>query len=98
MFSLKIIEESSLIKSLVGSQSVPYIFEDYVDTADVADALTKMYKMSEEEKKALSEKVLAYVDSEFNYSDMIDQWDETLNDLIENWQENYTRIAVEEIV
>jgi len=86
------------IKSLVGSQAVPYIFEDYVDPDDVASAITKIYKMDKEEKAALDEKVWNYVHSEFNYSDMVDSWDESLNNLIDNWKEKYDRVSLEEVV
>ena len=85
------------LRSLVGSQSVPYIYEDYIDTQEAADAITKIYKLNDEEKDALSQKVIDYVNSEFNHQSMIDQWDETLNDLIENWKQNYDRVVVEEI-
>ena len=85
------------LKSMVGSQAVPYIFEDYADVNDVADALTKIYNMSPEEKDALSEKVQEYVKSEFSYEDMIDKWDATLNEMLLNWKSRYERISLEEI-
>ncbi len=84
-------------KSMVGSQAVPYIYEDYVSNDDTANALTKIYKLSDKEKNNLSQKVLNYVNSEFNHQDMIDTWDKTLNDLIDNWKENYDRVVLEEI-
>ncbi len=85
------------LKSLVGSQSVPYIYEDYVDNSDVADAITKIYKMSPEEKQKLSDKVLSYVKSEFSFQKTVDEWDRTLNDLISNWKNDYRRVVCEEI-
>ena len=85
------------LKSLVGSQQVPYIFEDYVDSSDVAHALTKIYKLQPEERKALGKKARDYVLSEFKFQDTIDLWDKSLNNLIENWQENYNRVVCEEI-
>ena len=85
------------LKSLVGSQQVPYIYEDYVDNKDVCAALTKIYKMTAEERKALGQKARDYVLSEFAFQDTIDRWDETLNDLIENWKSKYNRVVCEEI-
>ena len=85
------------LRSLVGSQAVPYIYEDYVDNSDVADGITKIYKMSKEEKQLLSEKVQKYVASEFSFQKTIDDWDESLNDLILNWKEKYNRVVCEEI-
>ena len=85
------------LKSLVGSQQVPYIYEDYVDNADVASAITKMYQLSPEDKSKLSQKVIDYVDSEFNFQNTIDEWDRSLKDLIDNWKDGYNRVVCEEI-
>lgn len=73
-------------RSLVGSQYVPYIFEDYVSCETVAAALTKMYNLTPEEKVALSEKVRNYALTEFNYQKTIDEWDRTLYNLVKNWK------------
>ena len=73
-------------RSLVGSQQVPYIYEDYVSADATAAALMKIYSLNPEERKALSEKVRSYVMSEFNYQNTIDMWDDTLRGLIENWR------------
>ena len=74
-------------RSLVGSQNVPYIYEDYVSTDTAADAIMKIYSMSEEEKDKLSQKCQDYVRSEFNHQEMIDNWGKTLNKLIDDWRE-----------
>lgn len=85
------------LRSLVGSQAVPYIYEDYVDVNSVASAITKIYNMSEQEKEELSDKVLSYVKSEFNFQTTIDLWDKTLDETIDNWKDKYDRIVLEEI-
>ena len=53
--------------------------------------------MSPDEKKEMSKQVLDYVNSEFSYQTTIDLWDKTLNDLTENWKENYARVICREI-
>jgi len=85
------------LKTLVGSQSVPYIFEDYVSPESVANGLMKLYEMSSESRKNLGAKARAYVESEFSYDNMISQWDETLTELLANWKSRYTRWSVKEI-
>ena len=85
------------VKTLVGSQSVPYIFEDYVSSENVANALMKLYEMSPEARIALGNKARAYVDSEFSYDKMISQWDESLTELLENWKNRYTRWSIKEL-
>lgn len=73
-------------QTLVGSQGVPYIFEDYVNVEKVSDAILKMYKMNPEERKSIGKKARSYVMSEFSHQDTVDSWDRTLKDLISNWK------------
>jgi glycosyltransferase involved in cell wall biosynthesis len=76
-------------QTCVGSQIVPYIYEDYVANNTVADAIEKMYRMDPEARKNLGQKARSYVQSEFSYQDVIDRWHETLNETIENWKTRY---------
>ena len=80
-------------QTLVGSQGVPYIYEDYVSTDDVADALFKMYSASEEEKARLSEKVKEYVASEFDLQNTIDAWHSTMVELIEDFKAGKRKVS-----
>jgi glycosyltransferase involved in cell wall biosynthesis len=76
-------------RTCVGSQVVPYIYEDYVSIDTTANAIEKIYSMSKDERKKLGEKARNYVQSEFAYQDVIDRWHETLNETIENWRSRY---------
>ena len=76
-------------QTCVGSQIVPYIYEDYVSNNTVADAIEKMYRIGPEERKNLGQKARSYVQSEFSYQNVIDRWHETLNETIENWKTRY---------
>lgn len=76
-------------KTCVGSQAVPYIYEDYVLNETTAAAIEKLYRMSPDEREALGEKASAYVKSEFDYQSTIDMWHETMNKTISGWKENY---------
>jgi glycosyltransferase involved in cell wall biosynthesis len=78
-------------KTLVGSQQVPYIYEDYVSCEEVASAIFRLSDMSKDSYTELCNKVKNYVSSEFAYKTTIDLWDESLKDLCENWRENYER-------
>jgi hypothetical protein len=75
-------------RSLVGSQLVPYIYEDYFGTQELADAFRKIHVLSPEEKKQLAEKNIAYVDHEFNFETIVRQWDDTLEKTIEKFKNN----------
>ena len=87
-------------QSLVGSQNVPYIYEDYVSVEDTAEAIFKLYSSSKEEKQELSKKVQSYVASEFNIDNTIDMWHNTLLELVEGWKagnRNVNRFDIREI-
>ena len=73
-------------KSLVGSQSVPYIYEDYIDPIEAAEAIYKLYKMPKKERKKLGQKARDYALSEFNFQKTIDAWDETMEKAILDFQ------------
>jgi glycosyltransferase involved in cell wall biosynthesis len=73
------------LKTLVGSQQVPYIYEDYVSCETVAKSFMKMFELSDVEKKALSRKVREYVKSEFDYDTTVDLWDKTMTRTLESF-------------
>jgi len=78
-------------KSLVGSQNVPFIYEDYVSTDSVAEAIKKLYDMTPEERKDLGKKCSDYVSSEFNFQNTVDMWHNTLKKTIEDWREGKSK-------
>jgi glycosyltransferase involved in cell wall biosynthesis len=77
-------------QSLVGSQSVPYIYEDYVDNYDVAKGMFKLYKNNKNVKKRseLKRKVYKYATKEFAYQKTIDLWHETMLKTLKEFKEN----------
>jgi glycosyltransferase involved in cell wall biosynthesis len=85
------------MKTLVGSQMVPYIYEDYVTIETAAEGLYQLFKKSPDEKNELRKKVRDYALSEFSYQKTVDDWHQTMKDTIENWKNNYKRWEVKEI-
>lgn len=84
-------------KTCVGSQLVPYIYEDYVSCETIANGIEKLYNLSPVERNQLGEKARAYVQSEFAYDNVIDRWHETLNETIQNWKsrrENWKMVTL----
>jgi hypothetical protein len=77
-------------KTLVGSQSVPYIMEDYVTCENTAKGIMKLYEIPAQERSNLRKKVRNYVQSEFNYQKTIDMWHESSINLIQNWKKERT--------
>ena len=79
------------LQTIVGSQSVPYIYEDYTSVETISDGFLKLYNMGPEKRKEVGLKARDYVLEEFAYEKTIDLWHETLSDTIEKWQQNYVR-------
>ena len=77
-------------RTLVGSQTVPYIYEDYVDTTDVSKAMLKLYKINKDanKKRKLKKKVYNYAISEFGYQKTIDMWHDTMLKTVNDFKEN----------
>jgi len=75
-------------KTLVGSQAVPYIYEDYAHNKKIAKSIKDLYDTvkDSEAKKLLSDKVLSYANEEFSYQKTIDMWHESMLDAIEQFK------------
>ena len=56
-------------KTIVGSQEVPYIYEDRLNKEQFLEALRKMYNMSPEERKKLGDKGRQHVINNYNFVD-----------------------------
>jgi len=85
------------LKTLVGSQSVPYIYEDYCSNEKIAEAIMEMYEKTPEEKEALSKKVVDYVESDFSFDKTIEMWHESLTEVLDTWEDKRDRKYLGEI-
>ena len=63
-------------KAVVGSQEVPFIYEDRLSGQKVVDALIKMYKKTREERREMGLKGRKHVEKNYNFEDFIKSWDE----------------------
>ena len=79
------------LKSLVGSQTVPYIYEDYVSNESVARGIMKLYKMSPVAKNKLKKKVLRYAKTEFSHQRTVDLWHETMLNELARYKKKYAK-------
>jgi glycosyltransferase involved in cell wall biosynthesis len=78
-------------RCLVGNQSVPYIFEDFVSHQTVANAYMQMYEMGPEKRKELGLKALKHAHEDYNLNNVISEWDRTLTNCIDNWKNNHKK-------
>jgi glycosyltransferase involved in cell wall biosynthesis len=65
-------------KAIIGSQNVPYIYEDRLNKEDFLDALTKMYNMSKTERNKLGKAGRQHVLKNYNFKDYGERWVELL--------------------
>tara|TARA_B100000214_G_scaffold274342_1_gene204484 strand:- start:526 stop:1779 length:1254 start_codon:yes stop_codon:yes gene_type:complete len=75
------IEPSS--KAIIGSQEVPYIYEDRISKEDFIAALLEMYNMSEEDREQMGLKGRKHVLDNYGFSAYAGHWYQTLIDLHE---------------
>lgn len=80
------------VRSLVGSQLVPYIYEDYVKNENIADAIMKLYNWGPEERERKGNEARNYVLSEFNLENTVADWHRTLSDKITEWKTDKEKI------
>ena len=66
------IEPSS--KALIGSQQVPYIYEDRISEEDFIDALLKMHSMTREERQELGEKGRLHAENNYGFENFEKTW------------------------
>ena len=70
-------------KAVIGSQDVPYIYEDRISDKDFVDALTKIYEMSEEEREALGAAGREHVLKNYNFENFNNDWVKVIDETIE---------------
>jgi len=61
-------------KAVIGSQDVPYIYEDRISKEDLKAALHKMYNMSKEEREELGRKGMEHVNKNYNFESFKKNW------------------------
>ena len=66
------------MQTLVGSQTVPYIFEDMVSNETITKAISKLYFIGDDARKELGLRARQYALSEFGYQKTVDLWHDTM--------------------
>jgi len=62
-------------KAVIGSQEVPFIYEDRLNKEDFIEALTKLYNMSDEDRDRLGQRGRQWTQEQFNFQDFVERWD-----------------------
>lgn len=70
-------------RNMVGSQSVPYIYDDRVNDDDVVKALEKMYSWGHKKRERVGQQASEWAREKFGQEQMIAGWDAALTKAIE---------------
>ncbi len=73
------------VRCLVGSQMVPYIYEDFISHEKLKNAFMEMFEKGPEERKRIGTLAMERVKKDYNINDVIDKWDQSLTKLFETW-------------
>jgi glycosyltransferase involved in cell wall biosynthesis len=65
-------------KAIIGSQEVPWIYEDRLSGQDVVDAMVEMYEMPPAERKSMGIAGRKHVMTNYSMDKYISMWDELL--------------------
>jgi glycosyltransferase involved in cell wall biosynthesis len=74
------------VKSLVGSQQIPFIWDDYCSHETFTNAILKMYEFGPEKRAQLGNKAMEYAHFEYGMERLIGTWDRTLTETIDKWK------------
>ena len=86
-------------KAVIGSQQVPFIYEDRISEEQIVDALVKLYEMTPEERTELGAKGRAWSQKQFNFDVYVQRWDDLFTSIVEksgSWDDrkNYSSYEV----
>ena len=78
-------------KAVIGSQQVPYIYEDRITKEDFLTALHKLYEMSSSERQELGLKAREWAQTQFSFDSFVERWDDILTGVYEKYGSWSTR-------
>lgn len=89
-------------KYVIGSQEVPFIYEDKVSKEQFLEALEKMYNMTKKQRKEMGLKGRKHVLKNYNKDELLKQWDELLTKIYKergSWdnRKQYERWSLKEV-
>lgn len=84
-------------RNLVGSQQVPYIYDDRVSDDQVADAIEKLYRMSRPARRQLGLQAREWALKTFSMDEMILGWDSALQRAMGSHAERRGTIGVRSV-
>jgi len=68
-------------KAIIGSQQVPFIYEDRISKEDFLRAMRTMYEMSAEERDEMGRKGRENIIKNYNFEETLKRWDQIFSDV-----------------
>ena len=89
-------------KSIIGSQQVPYIYEDRISKEDFLNAMLEMYKKTPEERVELGKLGQQHVNKNYNFEHFSKQWVEIMTSIYKehgSWdkRKKYENVRIEQL-
>ena len=72
-------------KAVIGSQDIPYIYEDRINKDDFLNALYKIYEMNKKQRLEIGMKGRQHVMRNYNFDSYTQRWDEILKSVHERY-------------
>ena len=72
-------------KAIIGSQEVPFIYEDRLDGKQVSDALWKMYELGNQKRMEMGANGREHVLKNYSFENFSKQWQNIMLDTYENY-------------
>jgi glycosyltransferase involved in cell wall biosynthesis len=69
-------------KAVIGSQQVPYIYEDRISKEDFVNALVKLFEMSKDDRQLLGTKGRQHLLNNYNPDVLLPKWDEIIQEAV----------------
>ena len=90
-------------RAIIGSQNIPWIYEDRLNGDEVCSALETMYNLSEDERKEMGRLGREHVEKNYNFENFNKTWVDLMSNMYKDegsWdtRNHETRWTVEEIV
>lgn len=85
-------------KAIIGSQEVPYIYEDRLNEDDFVNALKEIYELSEEDRLQLRTDCAAWARDRFNFDNFVESWDNLFTKIYEekgSWETRQGHVPFE---
>jgi glycosyltransferase involved in cell wall biosynthesis len=79
------------VRSLVGNQVVPFIYEDLISHEKLANALLELYEWGPEKRRDVGLRALEHAHKDYSLNDITKKWDESLTKLLSAWENKRQR-------